>query len=253
MTLWTAGLFAFAWAADRLLARRVRPAWRIGLYGAVFARVLLPNDWHSPVSLWPVTTEAPAAAAGTSGLVGIEAPALLSLGQPDLVVSAATGAAPSFGAAHVVGLVYVLVAVALLAWLGRGYLRLRAIFDAAQPASPRIQALARGTRVLEHPSAGPLTFGALRPAVLVPQTLAESLTDAELRCILDHERAHVVRRDPLMVCVLSIATALLWPLLPVWFAGARIRRLDLRADLAQARRPAARPGRGSGIAPQRLS
>lgn len=55
------------------------------------------------------------------------------------------------------------------------------------------------------------TFGGLRPRVCIAQSLASSLSDDELRCVLAHEACHVRRRDPLRLSVLRfLAQTLFW-------------------------------------------
>ncbi|HUF26989.1 MAG TPA: M56 family metallopeptidase [Gemmatimonadaceae bacterium] len=55
------------------------------------------------------------------------------------------------------------------------------------------------------------TIGWLRPRVYVATGLADRLSRAELESVLAHERAHVVRRDPLRLSLLHmLACALFW-------------------------------------------
>ena len=69
---------------------------------------------------------------------------------------------------------------------------------------------------------GPLSFGLVRPTVVLPEALAASRTPAELEPLLAHELVHVRRRDSL-VGLLQLAARCLWWFHPlVWWAGRRI-------------------------------
>jgi beta-lactamase regulating signal transducer with metallopeptidase domain len=74
-------------------------------------------------------------------------------------------------------------------------------------------------------SMSPAVCGLFRPAILIPQSLAEKFSDEQLRAVLLHELIHLRRRD---VCV-NFAQALLqiayWWHPLVWLANARIRRV----------------------------
>lgn len=67
------------------------------------------------------------------------------------------------------------------------------------------------------------TVGLLRPHVYVAAELTEWLSGAELRAVLAHERAHVVRRDPLRLSVLRFFACMLF-----WIPALR----RLAADVA---------------------
>lgn len=68
----------------------------------------------------------------------------------------------------------------------------------------------------------PMTWGTLRPRVLLP---AEALTwtDERRRIVLLHELAHVARRDSLGRMIAGIVCALYWPHPAVWYAARRMR------------------------------
>lgn len=114
----------------------------------------------------------------------------------------------------------------ILVWLGGAGIGLgvfmrsrRALYDlraSLDEAGPRPRALLeelrgdRGSiRVMSSPA---LTA----PCVLsgrtigLPNRCEEELTDAELRAVLAHEMAHIVRRDPLWLGFFRIVLALLW-------------------------------------------
>ncbi len=70
----------------------------------------------------------------------------------------------------------------------------------------RIPELLRSNRI-----AGPVATGVFRPRVIIPEGIVEQVTAAELRNILIHETAHIVRRDQIVVWLQNVAAALFWP------------------------------------------
>ena len=56
----------------------------------------------------------------------------------------------------------------------------------------------------------PIVVGLFRPRVLLPVTLLKDVDAAQLREILIHECAHVMRRDPIAVVMQNLATVLFW-------------------------------------------
>lgn len=58
---------------------------------------------------------------------------------------------------------------------------------------------------------GPITVGVLRPRVILPKSLINSVDEVELRHLLLHECAHVVRRDCLVGLVQRCLRILYWP------------------------------------------
>jgi len=68
----------------------------------------------------------------------------------------------------------------------------------------------------------PITFGTLRPALMIPAS-ADSWSDDRRRAVLLHELAHVARRDCLSQLVGAIACAIYWPHPGVWWAARRLR------------------------------
>jgi hypothetical protein len=75
------------------------------------------------------------------------------------------------------------------------------------------------------------TVGLLRPRVVVDPEVAAALDEAELRAVVEHERAHARHRDPLRIWLAQIVTDLQWPL-PAAAARWRAwrRELELRRD-----------------------
>ena len=92
--------------------------------------------------------------------------------------------------------------------------------------------LKRPIRVLVTEEAcGPAVYGLLRPVILMPASLAESLKGRDLRNVILHETAHVKRLDN-WVGVLETLLQVLYFFHPLlWFSVSRIRRLrELATD-----------------------
>jgi Zn-dependent protease with chaperone function len=81
-----------------------------------------------------------------------------------------------------------------------------------------------------------VTYGLMRPRILVSTGLATALTPAEIGAVLAHEREHLRRRDPLRLLAARLLAA--WGCyLPVgrWLASLAALRYELAADRTAAR------------------
>lgn len=82
-----------------------------------------------------------------------------------------------------------------------------------------------------------VTYGLIRPRILVSTSLAAALAPAEIGAVLAHEREHLRHRDPLRLLAVRLFAA--WNCyLPAsrWLADAVALRWELAADLASSRR-----------------
>ena len=71
---------------------------------------------------------------------------------------------------------------------------------------------------------GPVVVGVLRPRVILPDGLAESLASDALRDVLIHECAHIVRLDAWVGLLQRLAGAFFWPHPLVHYASGQLTR-----------------------------
>lgn len=67
-------------------------------------------------------------------------------------------------------------------------------------------------------SEAPASLRIIRPLIVLPHGGCDDLSDEELRSLLTHEAAHVLRRDNLVGLVESLIAAVFWPHPLVWIA-----------------------------------
>jgi beta-lactamase regulating signal transducer with metallopeptidase domain len=67
-------------------------------------------------------------------------------------------------------------------------------------------------------------FGIIRPVVILPRQLMQSLTPAQLSTVLAHELCHIRRHDNLTAAIHQCVQALFWFYPPVWRIGANLLR-----------------------------
>lgn len=104
-------------------------------------------------------------------------------------------------------------AIVLLMHRRRALVALR---DQTIPASHRLQRIAEeiGVNARELPGRGfaCMVAGVFQPAVIISTGAVASLTDEEIRAVLLHERAHLIRRDTLWATLVTfIADCGFWP------------------------------------------
>jgi bla regulator protein BlaR1 len=210
MTLWTAFVVAAARVADRLLERRVSARARMALYAAVAVRLALPVRWDGGV----------AAAAASHAVTALTATAVRVAGLPSATVAGEAGG--SVWMEWTLAAVYVAGVVALVALR---VISARRATAGLRPARPSLAALSPAAPVFESDDFGPAVVGVTRPRIVVPSRLADSADPSTLTWIVRHETSHVTSRDPLLLAAAQFAVAALWPVLPLWFALARVRAL----------------------------
>ncbi len=107
----------------------------------------------------------------------------------------------------------VICALLLLRW-GAGIWRLHRITLRSKEAGPFRVSDAIQT---------PITWGAIRPVILLPEYVADWSTE-QRDVVIRHESAHIERRDWLWQAFAHVMTALFWFHPLVWLAAARLRQ-----------------------------
>lgn len=65
--------------------------------------------------------------------------------------------------------------------------------------------------------AEPITMGLHKPFIVLPSRAVEQLSSDEIGAVIEHEYAHIVRRDPLKNLCLQVVRAVFWFNLPLHF------------------------------------
>jgi beta-lactamase regulating signal transducer with metallopeptidase domain len=114
-----------------------------------------------------------------------------------------------------------------------GWMQARRLRRSAQPAPTLLSAMAdllpRGTSIAVTAVDGPLLVGLLRPRILVPRVLVETLDTAALRGIVLHEVAHIRRGDLWLALIQRVILVVFW-----WSPFLRLiaARLDVAREMA---------------------
>src|SRR5262249_39996929 len=141
---------------------------------------------------------------------------------PDTIGASPTASHPFNWPAAITVILALGIAVRL-AWLAIGFLRLGRLRRAGTPAldfeeyeelQRRIGVRAE-LRYVEN-LGQPVTFGARRPIILLPETLHQHAPSIRL-AILAHELLHVRRRDWIWALLEEVTCALLWFHPAVWW------------------------------------
>ena len=191
---------------QRHLPRKLFPA----LWCAAAVRLLLPVSIPTCLSIWNLFERTSASAAA-----GTISRTLLPF--PDLTDGVAIASAPSASArVSPVSLVWLAGTVLLAAYVSIGCIFMVRGFRSARIAPcPSMDVLLDLFRFRKSPRIratssrrAPLTFGVLRPVILLPEGLAAE--SEPFRLVLAHELAHVKRRDCVRKLLFTVCLCLYW-------------------------------------------
>ena len=225
-------LIGVLFALDWLMRRKLRPALRYALWLIVLVKLLVPPSLAFPTGpgWWLRTAKAaPAQTRSTSVVVSYGLTDTPVLTEPAMPVFVAPPR-PRLTQAAWALLGTVTVSLGLLAWMLARWHQVARDARRAAVAPARLSELLPEPRrpvrlkLTDQPQS-PAVCGLFRPVILLPRTLAEQLSPAQLRAVLLHELLHLRRGDVWVNCAQALLQIVYWwhPLL--WFANARIRRV----------------------------
>ena len=227
-------VFVLAIAAFRAVTlRRLPKGTFVVLWWLAAARLLLPLELSSRFSVYTLLEALRPQAAAPAAPAIPAAPAA----PPVMIVPAQSAAAPAPKPFPVWTALWLAVGLLLAAWFLIRYVRWRRRFRESLPVNcPGLDTWFQLRRRVEirvtDQIAAPLTYGLLRPVVLLPGTM--DLADKEvLTCVLAHERAHIRRLDGLLKLALTAALCLHWFNPAAWLLYVLGNRdMELRCDEA---------------------
>jgi len=188
-------------------APTARYAWWRGVLVVCLALPVI-QPWQ-PLGLSPIAAVGPAASTSPALATPVAAAAMTPA-----IASVPPGTASGWPV--IVATVLVIGALARLAWLAAGLIRLRRtrragiVVDAADGPDSLHALIAAGADVRQVASLRqPVTFGLVRPVVLLPGTF-QSLPPGVQRAVLAHELWHVRRRDWIWSLTEETLRAVFW-------------------------------------------
>ena len=234
MTL-SGAIFILVIAAVRAMTfRRLPKGAFVALWWAAALRLLVPVALPSRLSVYTlleaVRPKAPEPAAPA-------VPVVLAAGNPShvLIIPSQPSTAPQPEPFPIWTALWFTGAALLAMWFLVRYVRWRRRFRESVPVDcPGLETCLPTWRKVRlrvtDRIAAPLTYGLLRPVVLLPKTL--DLRDEEtVICVLAHELAHIRRLDSLFKLVLTAALCLHWFNPAAWLLYVLANRdMELRCD-----------------------
>ncbi|MBI4663201.1 MAG: hypothetical protein HY735_30710 [Verrucomicrobia bacterium] len=235
-------------AVQRLLAGKLSPRWRYGLWFLVLARLLIPVAPESAFSIYNLAPDRAAYSRAESGSFGRE-PAMANAEPQRASAQIRQSTNPPIHQSYLppppasqrlsvqawliaLWLAGIAVLAGYFAWamirFGRRVRRHFKVNEASVIALLEEAKRVVGVRVpvqlvetLETPV--PAMFGLVRPRLLMPWRFAESFSAEELRLVFLHELTHLKRRDHVVNWFMFLATLIHWFNPFVWLAFARMR------------------------------
>jgi bla regulator protein BlaR1 len=228
--LWQSTLFAAVAGLLTLLLRANRAQVRYWVWLSASLKFLIPFSilvaaggvigHHTATAITP--SQFLSAADLSSVMEQVSAPFTIPVSQ-----SAATTVSRSY-TSEIVAVLIVVWAIGFVTLVCRWTLRwwrMRASVCTALPNDLPI-----GLPVKSSPAFGePGVFGVIRPVLLLPDGIVDSLTAPEMEAILAHELCHVRRRDNLATAIHMAVEVVFWFHPLVWWLGARLMEERERA------------------------
>ncbi|MEJ0088862.1 MAG: M56 family metallopeptidase [Limisphaerales bacterium] len=247
---WSENFLAFAWPMfwqssllivmlfifNLLFRRKLRASLRYALWLVVMVKLCVPPTLALPTNpaWWLHKTPPPVVAKPTPRYtVTYDQGPLLQMPTTPLPAIVPTRPAMTYAAWLLA--VSAIVSLALLLWLLVRWWQITRLVNGAA-TSERLTFISDtaqnfvGMRFkvqvkLTTNSMSPAVCGLFRPAILIPQPLAENFSDDQLRAVLLHELIHLRRRDVWVNFVQALLQIVYWWHPLVWLTNAHIRRV----------------------------
>jgi type II secretory pathway component GspD/PulD (secretin)/beta-lactamase regulating signal transducer with metallopeptidase domain len=236
--LWQSSLLiAVLFAFDLLLRRKLRACIRYALWLVILVKLCVPPALALPTSpAWWLNKMSPPIVAKPDAMhysITYDNVPLPEI--PQALLPAFATAKPGLSFAAWLLAISAGISLTLLIWL---LVRWRQITRQVRRArtSERLATLADEAQKsvgmkfklqvkLTSNSMSPAVCGLFRPAILIPQSLAEHFSDEQLRAVLLHELIHLRRRDVWVNFLQALLQIFYWWHPLVWLANAHIRRV----------------------------
>ncbi len=215
--LWQSTVFALAAALLTLACHKNRAQVRYWLWLSASLKFLVP--FALLISLGDHLANALGAPSNAPEMTAPVALTMMQIARPfpDVSLSSPVPHATSWlGIALLAVWACGFAAVALMRW--RGWLRVQAAVKAGTPIDIGVAVAVRSSPALLEPG----VVGFLRPTLLLPQGILQTLTPTQLEAVLAHELAHIRRRDNLTAALHMLVEALFWFYPLIWWIGARL-------------------------------
>jgi bla regulator protein BlaR1 len=218
--LWQSTVVAFAAALLAFAFRKNRAHVRHGLWFTASIKFLVPfallmavgNDAWNSFATEKLAHEVIAPTAVVSKVAQITEPFSDTLIPTPVASRGANWLSASLFTIWICGCLAI-IAMRLCAWL-----RVRAAVRASKPVDIAAPITIRTSSYLLEPG----VVGFVRPTLLMPEGILETLSARQLEAVLAHELAHVRRRDNLIAAIHMVVEAIFWFYPPVWWVGARL-------------------------------
>ena len=227
--LWQSTLFAGAAGLLALMFKRYGPQARYALWLAASAKFLVPFSLLTLAGGWlGRQTDVPVSPPISLAVQQVNEPFTWEpLASPTSDVPT-TASAERFPAEWISNALWALwglgSACVVFRWL-TGWRQVRATLRAASPLAPVDEIpVFSSTEILE-----PSVVGVFHPILLLPRGIQSELPPSQLQAILQHEIAHVRRRDNLTGLIHRAVEVLFWFHPLVWWIGARLIEARERA------------------------
>jgi beta-lactamase regulating signal transducer with metallopeptidase domain/type II secretory pathway component GspD/PulD (secretin) len=259
--LWQSSLLiAFLFALDFLLARKIRASVRYALWLAVLVKLLLPPTLALPTgATWWLVHALPVVKAPAIRNYTVTYDTTPQTAFIPNTVTLPPPPPPQLNGAGWALLATGFVSAGLLLWLTIRWRQVARTVRGATAVEDFLEPLNEALRLAGAPASGTANFknkdqhagpktgapmlrppmrlklvegrmspavcGLFRPVILLPRSLAEKLSPAQMRAVLLHEVFHLRRKDVWVNCAQALLQIVYWwhPLL--WIANARIRRV----------------------------